>query len=71
MVTDIGMIAAAIAVGMTGIGTAYAEAHIGAAGIGAILEKPESFSKVLILTVIPETIVVFGLVVAIILLFVI
>jgi len=71
MIDPIIAIAAAISVAGSGLAAAYAEAHIGAAGIGAILEKPESFSKVLILTVVPETIAVFGLVVALILLFVV
>lgn len=62
---------AAIALGAAGtiVGTAFASAiaekEIGVAAIGAMAEKPELFSKGLILTVIPETIVIFGLVVAI------
>ena len=39
--------------------------QIGAAAIAAMAEKEELFGKGLILTVIPETIVIFGLVVAI------
>lgn len=71
MVDPIVAIAAALSVGVSGLAAAYAEAHIGAAGVGAILEKEDSFSKVLVLTVVPETIAVFGLVVALILLFVV
>ena len=70
MVEPITAIAAALAIGLSGLGAAYAEAHIGAAGVGAILENEKTFSKVLVLTVVPETIVVFGFVVAMILLFV-
>ena len=40
---------------------------IGTAAVGATAEKPEIFGSVLILTVIPETIVIFGLVVALLL----
>jgi V/A-type H+-transporting ATPase subunit K len=67
-----GMIAigAAIAVGLTGLGSAWAEATIGSAAVGAMAENEKLFGKGLILTVIPETIVIFGLVVAVLLLFV-
>ena len=68
----IGLIAigAGIAIGMAGYSTAKAQAEIGAAAVGAVAEDPNLFGKSLILTVIPETIVIFGLVVALILLFV-
>jgi len=71
MVTDIGLIAAAISVVGAGASAAYAEAMIGAAAVGAAAENGQNFSKGLILTVIPETIAVFGLVVALIILFVV
>ncbi len=61
-------IAAALTVLGTGLATAWAEKVIGAASVGAIAEKPELFGRVLPLVVIPETIVVFGLVIAILLL---
>ncbi len=65
--TETGMIAlaASIAIGLSAIATALAEKTIGAAAIGAMAEKEQLFGKGLILTVIPETIVIFGLVVAI------
>ncbi|MBT3720691.1 hypothetical protein HN789_02280 [archaeon] len=65
-----GMIAigASLALGLSAIGTAIAEKSIGAAAIGAMAEKEELFGKALILTVIPESIVIFGLVVAILIL---
>ena len=62
-------IGAGLAVGLSGIGSGIAEKDIGAAAVGAMAEKEELFAKGLILTVIPETIVIFGLVVAILLLF--
>jgi len=58
-----------IAIGVTGIGAGLGEAAIGAAGIGAFTEKDELFGKALIMTVIPETIVVLGFVIAIMLMF--
>ena len=57
-------IGAAIAIGASAIATGWAEKEIGSAAIGAMAEKQELFSKGLILTVIPETIIIFGLVVA-------
>jgi V/A-type H+-transporting ATPase subunit K len=68
----IGLIAigAGIAIGIAGMATGRAQAEIGAAAVGAVAEDPNLFGKSLILTVIPETIVIFGLVVALILLFV-
>lgn len=58
-------IGASLAVGLTAIATGIAEQAIGTAAIGAMAEKEELFGKGLILTVIPESIVIFGLVVAI------
>ena len=55
---------AALAVSVTGIASAFAEKEIGCAAIGAMAENENLFGKGLILTVIPETIVIFGLVVA-------
>ncbi len=57
-------IAAALAVGITGFCTSYAQARIGAAGAGAIAEKPEVAGMVLALEALPELIVVLGFVVA-------
>ena len=64
---DAGMVAigAGLAIGLTAIAAGIAEKEIGAAAVGAMAEKDESFGKGLILTVIPETLVIFGLVVAI------
>ncbi len=64
--SDTGLIAigAAIAIGMTAFAAAIAEKEIGAAAVGAMAEKSETFGKGLILTVIPETLVIFGFVMA-------
>lgn len=71
MVAEVGSglvaIGAGLAVGLAGIGSAIAEASIGAAAVGAMAEDEKLFGKGLILTVIPETIVIFGLVMAILL----
>ncbi|MBI5355782.1 MAG: V-type ATP synthase subunit K [Candidatus Aenigmarchaeota archaeon] len=58
-------VAAALAIASTGFASAWAEKEIGSAGVGAMAENEKLFGKALILTVIPETIVIFGLVVAI------
>src|SRR5947199_8835916 len=63
----IGM-AIALTVAGTGLATAWAEKVIGAASVGAIAEKPELFGRVLPLVVIPETIVIFGLIMALLML---
>ncbi|MDO9518102.1 MAG: V-type ATP synthase subunit K [Methanosarcinaceae archaeon] len=57
-------IGAGLAIGLTGLASAIAEKDIGTAAIGAMAENESLFGKGLILTVIPETIVIFGLVVA-------
>lgn len=59
-------IGAGLAVGLAGLGTGLAQANVGAGGTGAMAERPELFTNVLILFAIPETIVLFGFVIAII-----
>jgi V/A-type H+/Na+-transporting ATPase subunit K len=63
-------IGAGIAVGLAGLGAGLGEQGIGAAAVGAMAEDPKFFGKGLLMTVIPETIVIFGLVVSLIILFV-
>ncbi|RDI71587.1 hypothetical protein [Halopelagius longus] len=55
--------AAALAVGLAAFGAGYAERGIGAAAMGAIAEDDSLFVNGLILTVLPETIVILALVV--------
>jgi len=61
-------IGAGIAIAGAGLGTGRAQGAVGAAGAGAIAEKPESFGNILLLFAIPETIVILGFVVAFLLL---
>jgi len=56
--------AAAIAIGASALATAWAQSKIGAAGAGALAEKPELTGTVIILLAIPETMVILGFVVA-------
>jgi V/A-type H+-transporting ATPase subunit K len=59
------MIGAGIAVGLAGLGAGLAEKDVGAAAVGAITEDVSLFGKAIVLMVLPETIVIFGLVIAI------
>jgi V/A-type H+-transporting ATPase subunit K len=54
---------AALAVGLAALGAGFAERGIGAAAIGAMAEDPDMFGRGLIMTVLPETLVILALVV--------
>lgn len=56
--------AAALAMGLSAWATAWAQAKIGAAGAGALAEKPELTATIIILVAIPETMVILGFVIA-------
>jgi len=62
--TSIRYIAAALSVGLCAIATGIAQSRIGAAGMGSIVEKPETTGTVIICLAIPETMVILGFVVA-------
>jgi V/A-type H+-transporting ATPase subunit K len=66
MATDAGIIAigAGLAIGAAAIATALAQKAIGAAAVGAAAENEKMFGKGLVYMVLPETIVLFGLVIA-------
>jgi V/A-type H+-transporting ATPase subunit K len=57
-------IGAALAIGISAIATAMAMGTIGSAGVGALVERPQAFGQILIYLVIPETIIIFGFVIA-------
>jgi len=57
-------IGAGLAIGLSGLAAGWAEKDIGSAAVGAIAENPKNFGRSLVMTVIPETIVIFGLVIA-------
>lgn len=59
------MIGAGLAVGLTGLGAGLAEKDVGAAAVGAMTEDVSLFGKGIVMMVLPETIVIFGLVIAI------
>jgi len=56
--------AAALAISVCAIATAWAQSRIGAAGAGTLAEKPELTGIIIILVAIPETMVILGFVVA-------
>ena len=61
--------AAAMAIGLTALATAWAQSKIGSAGAGALAEKPELTATIIILVAIPETMTILGFVVAAMILF--
>ncbi len=63
--TGMGYIAAALAVGLGCIASAYAVARIGSAGLGAVSEKPELAGRALIFLGLAEGIAIYGLIIAI------
>jgi V/A-type H+-transporting ATPase subunit K len=56
--------AAALAIGLSAVATAWAQSRIGSAGAGTIAERPEMTGTVIIMLAIPETMVILGFVVA-------
>jgi V/A-type H+-transporting ATPase subunit K len=55
---------AALAIGLAAIGVGIAQAAIGSAGAGTLAERPQAFGQILIYLVIPETLIIFGFVIA-------
>ncbi|ELZ09465.1 A-type ATP synthase subunit K [Halovivax asiaticus JCM 14624] len=55
--------AAAIGVGLAALASGYAERGIGAAAVGAIAEDRDMLAPGILLTVLPETLVIFSIVV--------
>lgn len=55
---------AALAIGLSAIAVAIAQAAIGSAGAGVLVERPQAFGQILIYLVIPETLIIFGFVIA-------
>jgi V/A-type H+-transporting ATPase subunit K len=58
--TGLTAIGAGLAVGIAAVGTAIAQARIGAAGLGTLAERPDMLGIVILLVAIPETMVVLG-----------
>ena len=60
-----GFLAAAIAVGLSALGAAYAVAVVGAAAVAAMAEKPETAGRAIVFVGLAEGIAIYGLIVAI------
>ena len=61
---------AGIAIGLAGLATGIAQARIGSAGVGALAEDPKLLGNVILLVAIPETIVILGFVIGLLILMV-
>lgn len=61
-------LAAALSVGISAVATAWVQSRIGAAGAGALAEKPELRGAIIVMLAIPETLVILGFVVAVLIL---
>ncbi|HWP03214.1 MAG TPA: hypothetical protein VNL96_07145 [Gemmatimonadaceae bacterium] len=60
-------ISAALVLAISALATAWAQSRIGAAGAASLAEKPELSGTIIILVAIPETMVILGFVVAVLL----
>ena len=61
-------LSAALVLAVSAIATAWAQSRIGAAGAATLAEKPELSGTMIILLAIPETMVILGFVVAVLIL---
>jgi V/A-type H+-transporting ATPase subunit K len=61
-------LSAALAIGITALATAWVQSRIGSAGAGAVAEKPEVRGAIIVMLAIPETLVILGFVVAVLIL---
>ena len=57
-------LAAALAVGLPAVATAWAQSRIGASAAASLAEKPELGTTAILMIAIPETVVILGFVVA-------
>lgn len=58
-------LSAALAVAVPALATAWAQSKIGPAGAATLAEKPELSATIIVLVAIPETMVILGFVVAV------
>jgi V/A-type H+/Na+-transporting ATPase subunit K len=61
-------LSAALAIGISAVATAWVQSRIGSAGAGALAEKPEVRGAIIVMLAIPETLVILGFVVAVLIL---
>ena len=63
-----GLMAAALATGMSSLGAGYAVGAVGAAAMGALTEKPELFGRLLIFVGLAEGIAIYGVIISVLIL---
>ena len=63
------VLAAALAVGLPALATAWAQSRIGPAMAASMAEKPELSTTAILMIAIPETMVILGFVVSVLILF--
>ena len=61
----VGLVAAALAIGLSSIGSGIAVAVVASSAVGAISEKPELLGKTVIFAGLAEGIAIYGLIIAI------
>ena len=61
----LGLLAAALATGLSALGAGYAVGTVGTAAVGALTEKPELLGRLLILIGLAEGIAIYGLLISI------
>jgi V/A-type H+/Na+-transporting ATPase subunit K len=67
MTTALIMLSAALAIGIPALATAWAQSRIGPAAAASLAERPELSTTAIILIAIPETMVILGFVVSVLL----
>ena len=65
---SMGFLAAGLATGLSSLAAGIAVAHVGAAAVGAVTEKPEMMGRMLILVGLAEGIAIYGLIISILIL---
>lgn len=63
-----GLLAAALATGLSALGAGFAVASVGSAAVGALAEKPELLGRTLIMIGLAEGIAIYGLIISILIL---
>jgi V/A-type H+-transporting ATPase subunit K len=63
-----GLIAAALATGLSSLAGGYAVAKLGSAAVGALAEKPDLFGRLLIFVGLAEGIAIYGVIISILIL---
>lgn len=68
LISDWGLIAAALATAMSSLGAGIAVARVGTAAVAALAEKPELFGRLLIFVGLAEGIAIYGLIISVLIL---